>query len=150
MLCWQRYSTFNSQVLTLFPSKRRGTRWWAALGGHLRYPVARYRAILRDAPARAACKPSPCDHVLDRLGSSRGYSTSACGTWRAHTPALRTVGLITVRPPMHAGPMGSQPVPLTSSAPTGRPHLSLPTSTLLRAAMQATRLSKQQMRLPRC
>jgi hypothetical protein len=21
----------------LFPSKRRGTRWWAALGGHLRY-----------------------------------------------------------------------------------------------------------------
>jgi hypothetical protein len=36
---------------------------------------------------------------------------------------LWTVGLITVRPLMHAGPMSSPSAPLTSSAPTERPHL---------------------------
>jgi hypothetical protein len=69
-----------------------------------------------DAPARAAFKPLPCDHLLYRLGSLRVYSTSACGTRRAPPPALRTVGLITVHPPMRTEPMGSPPVPLTSSS----------------------------------
>jgi hypothetical protein len=38
-------------------------------------------------------------------------------------PAIWTVGLITVRSLMHAGPMSSPSAPLTSSAPTERPHL---------------------------
>jgi hypothetical protein len=114
------------------------------------YPAARYRAIPGDPPARAACKPSPCDHALYQLGSSRGYSTNVCGTRRAHTPALGTVRLITVRPPMHAGPMGSPPVPLTSSAPYSA-STPRPANLQLTAASHAGyKAEQQQMRLPRC
>jgi hypothetical protein len=94
------------------------------VGPLISYPVAGYRAIPVDAPAKAACNPSPCGHVLERLGSSRDYITSACGM--RQQPGLGA-NYCTVRLPMHAGPMGTL-VPLTSSAPTERPHLRLPTS----------------------
>jgi hypothetical protein len=112
------------------------------------YPAAGYRAIPVDAPARAACNPSPCDHVLERLGSSRGYITSVCGMRRAHTPAIGAWGYCAST---HARRSNAQSARAAHILCAYRASTPRPANLQLTAGSHAGyNAEQQQMLLPRC